>query len=1006
MKQRNTLSMADKMHIRPNKKQQKNKKTTKCTLKPMITCLLIGLGILPLFLPEAQAQTTSKKNERVIYGAVENKLTREPIYDTWVELLMPDSTVIDSCKAGKGNWDRKPVAHYFFENVGDGEYLLRYTNPKFETSYRPIKLKFQKREFVKSIGYTYLDRKQKDIKLKEATVRATKVKIYTKNDTLVYNADAFQLAEGSMLDVLIRQLPGVELRDNGQILVNGRVVESLLLNGEDFVQADRSLMLQNLPSYMVKDVKVYDRVQGRLNRQLGEDGPKEMVMDVNLKRQYAIGWIGNVEGGMGSKDRFMARLFAMRFTPHSRITFAGNINNVSDTRTPGQDDSWTPDQQEGGRKTYQHMFMEYMVNDVNKEFHVNGYARLDNTNSTNEYRRNRENFLSSGNTYERSMSTGRENWFRLYSNHEWSVFVTENSVLTLKPHVGYAYNKNKSKGVSGTFLEDPLFRTDVNLLDSLYNPQSGALIRRILMNRSTQQSRYKYHRFDTNLDANYTYIFSASDDRLEIGAMADYANQDEYTFRQYLLDYPLDGSKPTDFRNEYNKARPERRNKLSGRIGYRYHATPNLTITPSYRYDHNYSLNRRSLYRLDQLEGWEEGTDHAFGTLPSTEDWKLQTLDATNSLNAQLKKENHRTGVNAYWEKKGEKAKQSIQMDLDVHFQHQKLDYKRDGRQWTPSRHATFFAPYINYNYTTLDWRNYVQAHYHMSSSMPSMTSLVDFRDENNPLFITQGNPGLENTHSHHLSLSYQKRTPKKQRYFNAGINANITQNATAMGYTYDRQTGVRTSRPENVNGNWSMGGNVGYSTPLDKNKRWMLNSNTNANYYHNVDLYGLGEQEKSIRSTVGWTYLTEELKLDYSFSKLTIGAKAKATWGHADGSRSDFETINTADMIYGLRGQIRLPWQIQLSTDMNLYSRRGYNDKAMNTDDFVWNARISKSVMNGNLVLMVDGFDILGNLSNVTRTLNAQGRTETYRNVVPRYVMVHAIYRLNIKPKKKPGEA
>lgn len=79
-----------------------------------------------------------------------------------------------------------------------------------------------------------LHRTPKERKLGEATVTATKVKFYSKGDTLVFNADAFQLQEGSMLDALIRQLPGVELKSDGRILVNGKQVESLLLNGEDF----------------------------------------------------------------------------------------------------------------------------------------------------------------------------------------------------------------------------------------------------------------------------------------------------------------------------------------------------------------------------------------------------------------------------------------------------------------------------------------------------------------------------------------------------------------------------------------------------------------------------------------------------------------------------------------------------------------------------------------------------------------------------------------------------
>lgn len=86
--------------------------------------------------------------------------------------------------------------------------------------------------------------------LKGVTISATKIKFYNKGDTIVYNADAFQLGEGSMLDALIRQLPGAELR-NGQIYVNGKFVSSLLLNGKDFFKGNNQIMLDNLPTYMV-----------------------------------------------------------------------------------------------------------------------------------------------------------------------------------------------------------------------------------------------------------------------------------------------------------------------------------------------------------------------------------------------------------------------------------------------------------------------------------------------------------------------------------------------------------------------------------------------------------------------------------------------------------------------------------------------------------------------------------------------------------------------------------
>ncbi len=50
----------------------------------------------------------------------------------------------------------------------------------------------------------------------------------------------------------------------------------------------------------------------------------------------------------------------------------------------------------------------------------------------------------------------------------------------------------------------------------------------------------------------------------------------------------------------------------------------------------------------------------------------------------------------------------------------------------------------------------------------------------------------------------------------------------------------------------------------------------------------------------------------------------------------------------------------------------------------------------------MVDGFDLLHKLSNVNYAVTASGRTVSYTNALPRYVLFSLQYRLNIQPKKR----
>lgn len=101
-------------------------------------------------------------------------------------------------------------------------------------------------------------------------------------------------------------------------------------------------------------------------------------------------------------------------------------------------------------------------------------------------------------------------------------------------------------------------------------------------------------------------------------------------------------------------------------------------------------------------------------------------------------------------------------------------------------------------------------------------------------------------------------------------------------------------------------------------------------------------------------------------------------------------------------RGDMSSTWDMSFTTDLVMHSRRGYADSRLNSDDLVWNARLAKSIMHGNLTFAVDGFDILGRLSNVRLTMNSQGRTEQRFNTLPRYAMLHVIYRLNLQPKSR----
>ncbi|MBR1916332.1 MAG: outer membrane beta-barrel protein, partial [Bacteroidaceae bacterium] len=144
----------------------------------------------------------------------------------------------------------------------------------------------------------------------------------------------------------------------------------------------------------------------------------------------------------------------------------------------------------------------------------------------------------------------------------------------------------------------------------------------------------------------------------------------------------------------------------------------------------------------------------------------------------------------------------------------------------------------------------------------------------------------------------------------------------------------------------------------------------------------------------------TETIRLNYKLGKHTIGAKGYIGIGHVTSSREGFDTFTLCDFNYGLTTTVKLPCNFEISTDLTMYSHRGYATGSSNTNDLVWNVRLSKTFTKAGITLALDGFDILNQLSNISQVINSQGRTETYRNSLPRYIMAHVIYRLNKKPK------
>ena len=953
--------------------------------------------ILLSFCGCAVLSAQSKTKTVCLYGTVHNRMTGELLSGVKAELMTRDSSVVGDCCTEKyfqvGNtfcpW-------YFYVPKKEAQYILKLSKEGYETLYKDITYEPRGNKGIIIFEKTYLKYAPKERVLGAATVTATRVKFYTKKDTVVFNADAFEMAEGSMLDALIKQLPGVELRDNGQIYVNGRFVESLLLNGENFFDKDRNVMLENLPSYMVNNVKVYERL-GEKSRLMKRDmDDKSYVMDINLKKHYSIGWIGNAEGGAGTRDRYLGRFFALRFTRQSRVSLFGNMNNLNETRKPGQNGDWSPGNVRQGQNAHKIFGLDYMVNDRRTRYKLEGWAKAEHDNLTALEQTTGEAFMPNGNVYKRSGNHESQSVTSLASFHNW-LFHNDLTVLKVAPYVLYEKKKKRGNSYSASLNQD--MNNLSGLTDSLFSGSSEWL-RNAVINRAKNEDMQKSDKFFTTATASFTQDLRYFSGFIDAEGYISYKKEHFERFNHYQLDYPSAAGQTGETKNRYYKS-PSEMFSYYGQADFWYWLPCNFALVPSYKYRVLNTRNDNMIYRLEQLDGWGSGKE--LGALPS--EWEyLSTLDKGNSYNQEQNTQEHTISmkINGNHLILNNKVRFEAYAEFPVVLTRRKLDYVRANIDTVLTKQVAAFNPSVRTSFIWHDWKRRIDIEYDVDTKLYGLSQTLDIRSDDDPLRVTLGNGRLKNSVAHQLDVSYTNNSNRKQRFFNAGVNYNAVRNQIGYSSEYNRATGVYTYRPVNINGNYSVGGNVNYSMALDRKRRWNLSTTTSAQLHNNVDLITVTGSDANPRSKVKTLFLNETVKIDHRFGRQKVGAKAGCNWRNATSAREDFATVNAANFNYGLTGQFELPCGFQLFTDLTMYSRRGYEAHEMNTDELVWNARLSKQVWKKRLTLALEGFDILHNLSAVTHTLNGQGRTETYRNVIPSYGMLHVIYRLNVQPKKK----
>lgn len=941
-----------------------------------------------------------------LYGRVKTAITNQDLTNAYVLLYDSAGNVTDSIRANQGMRWRGPgeidTMSTFALHVPrvDTTLVFDVVCEGFKPQTVIYKLeKINKRESYRELPVVYMQRAP--IQLKEVTVASTKIKFYNKGDTTVYDASAFELAEGSMLDALIAQLPGAELSTDGQIKINGQFVESLLLDGKQFFDGNNNLMLENIAAYTVKDISVYE-AQTKKEAQMGTAPNKILTMNVRLKKEYNIGWILNLQGGYGTKDRYTGRAFISWFNPKWRVSLVGNVNNLNDNRQPGRNDTWTPEMLPSGKKEFRSAGINYNFSTPDENTEAEGSLMFRQTINNVITNTDRINFLQGGDTYERSFANNNDRQTSVNTNHYfYKKFNNLSAGVSLAG--GHFNNKNLSSNLSGAFNEDPGEMTR-QMLEAIYSDGSTDRLESII-NRSATKTDNWNHGWSGFIAPYINYKLPNGVDRLFASFSFDYQGQKNDIWKDYEINYGPEAVNTEKLRQFFDNS-PNVSRRFSGRLGYSTQ-TKGIYANISYELEYQNNIKDSYMYALDHLNDMG-----VYGQLPSN---YLLAFDPANSYTSHHRQFRHNINVYLSYFKGWENSSLQLNAQGTLSFFNRMFSYWRNNKDYQLHTHDILFyipaftySTFIFYNFgkygegRNTTYRNSLRYSYYIAPTMPNMFDMVDVVDDSDPLNIYYGNPDLKPSlkQRHQAWWFYKPESIPIKNDFS--VSYTKTDNEQLRGYTYNTATGVRYNRMYNVNGNHTFAISDNFEWQFGHTKQFTMSYGIDAGFSQSADMIGVNTEVPEL-TRVRNNSANQRFKLSWQIGKQNIGIGCDMVNRRTTSTQEGFSTLNATHVNAGIRAVFVLPAGFGISTDFMSYTRRGYGVSNLDTSDLVWNMRLSYAPpRNTHWVFMIDGFDMLHQLSNVNYAVTASGRTISYTNNIPRYVMFSAQYRLNIQPKRK----
>lgn len=879
----------------------------------------------------------------------------DPLPDVNIQLYsLPDTSFIEGTVS-----DKKGVFRLYPMNPGN--YLIRASFLGYETIEKKVNIPAYRKEVYGGA----LMMKPSSIVLDETVIKAELQKMKMSGDTLVYNTGAFKTSEGAVLQDLVRQLPGLELDEkSGKMNFHGKEITQILLNGKEFF-ADSKVALNNMPVDALKEVKVYEQQSDKEQMTGVSDGKKKTVMDVKTKKDLTDGLMGDVSALKGSGDMYGAKMSLNKFVGKWRMSLYGDLGKLPRYGNFISDMADNPAQMKD---------IGFSLGTEIKKLNLNVSASYNNNKSADESRS--QEYLPNGSqyAYNNGLSTGRNRSF--WENIYLTGSLSDRTEINFRHNINHSRLNSVSENISATFSTNPLDYVSEPWRDDAMIPPEFRI------NKNTGNSQNKTNNLMIGNNLLLTHKLNDIGRKLSIELRNDYSNQASGNYQQssityYQLKNDL-GADSVLYRNQYRES-PAGNLLLAGEVSYTEPIGKQM-LQVYYRHEYQRQSNNAVTYNLDE--------DALWGSLPSGyEAGRVDSLSDYTRNDLHSNEFGLRTTLN--WRK--------VRLNIRFGLSPQKSTTKSNRGKVKIDTTITVLniVPELHFDYDLGNNHN-MSVYYSGYTRQPSIYDLLSVPDYTNPLNITMGNPGLKPAFGQSISVNYRGGNMEKQEMLYCGLRYNNTINDISRKRTYDEKSGVYTSRPENINGNWGIGGNIYYTNKLFK--KIFARLATNANYNRRVSYVQImGEANENDRNTSQMLSLMQDVEFAYKLEEHEFKINGAITYQQADNSYTNNSDYRTYDFYYGAECRLKLPLNLNLYTVVRSMNRRGYKDEASNTTQWLWNGELTYSFLKGKRgLLKFQVVDILQQRDFVNRWMNDTGQGETWTWGLGRYAMATFTYRFN----------